>query len=110
MNMPETTITRVIGPHMGRRIAGTSEDVADVRLARRYRFEGFEITVQGIPARRDNATGALYLSARDMKRLIQMVDELADAVRRQQTQTDGRSIIWYVPLKLYRDFPLVVVA
>ncbi|MCA1668608.1 MAG: hypothetical protein LC793_14670 [Thermomicrobia bacterium] len=107
MNMPETMAIRVIGPHTGRRIAGTSEDVADVYLARRYRFEGFEITVQGIPARRDNATGALYLSARDMKHLTQMVDELADAVRRQQTQRDDRSIVRHVPLKLYRDFPLV---
>lgn len=107
MNRPETTITRVIGPYTGKRIAGTSDDVADVRLTRCYRFEGFEITVQGIPARKDNLTNALYLSARDMKRLTQVVDELAAAVRRQQTQADGRSIIRHVPLKLYRDFPLV---
>ena len=105
MNVPETTVSSVIGPYAGRRISGASEDIAEVRLDRRYQFEGFEITVRGIPARRDNPTGALYISARDMKCLNRMVNELVDAMQRQRTQASGHSIIRQVPLKLYRDFP-----
>lgn len=107
MNRPETTVTHTIGPYTGRRIAGASADIADVRLARHYRFEGFEVIVQNIPARRDNATDALYISAQDMKRLARMVDELADTVQRRQAQANDHSLIRHMPLKLYRDFPLV---
>ena len=106
MNAPETTITSVIGPYEGRRISGSSKDITHVQIARRYQFEGFEVTIRGIPARRDNVTGALYISARDMKRLNRMVDEIVDAIRRQRTRATGRSIIPRVPLKFYRDFPV----
>jgi len=44
-----------------RRIAGASENVSRVTITQDFAFDTFTITVEGVPAYRDNETGKQYV-------------------------------------------------
>lgn len=83
----ETLAVRETGPYTGARIAGTSPDVVRAVLTKEYRFaDGISIRVMDIPARLDRLTGTTYISGHDGKILMQIVQQYADALRRERTR------------------------
>jgi hypothetical protein len=87
----ETFDIQEIGPYIGQRIAGTSNDVANATLSKEYRFaDGIVIRVVDIPARLDRATGRTYISAHDGKILMNIIQHYADVLRQQRTRDAAR--------------------
>jgi hypothetical protein len=78
--VPQTVEVKRIGPYHGPRISGASDDMDEVRLSRSYEFETFSIIISGIPAKRDNRTGRLYVSAWVAKRVQDKVAEVSAAI------------------------------
>jgi hypothetical protein len=74
----------VTGPFIGKRFPSLSDDVVDALLTVEYRFEGFTITVAGIPARWDRSTGAEYVTGRVGREVNERVTTLAAIMERQQ--------------------------
>lgn len=86
MQPPETIDIRVIGPYHGPRISGTSESVDAVSIVRLYHFDGYRVRVTHIPAKRDNATGRLYVTAfvaKQVQRKVHEISESIDCARRE---------------------------
>jgi hypothetical protein len=52
----------------------------EVRISRAYGFGAYSIIVSEIPAKRDNVTGSLYVSAWIAKRVQDKVAEISAAV------------------------------
>jgi hypothetical protein len=72
----------VMGPFIGKRFPSMSDDVVDALLTVEYRFEGFTITVAGIPARWDRSTGAEYVTGRVGREVNERVTTLAAIMER----------------------------
>lgn len=82
MPVPKTVDVCVIGPYRGPRISGTSADVVEVRLSRFYTFDTYGLRIDRIPAKRDNHTGRIYVSAPIAKRVQAKVREIEEAMDR----------------------------
>jgi hypothetical protein len=80
----ETIKREVVEPFTGKRFSSMSGDVVDALLTVEYRFEGFTITVAGIPARWDRATGAEYVTGKVGRAVNERVTTLA-AMRQQRS-------------------------
>jgi hypothetical protein len=78
--VPETIEVKIVGPYSGRRISGVSDDMDEVRISRSYGFETHSIIIRGIPAKRDNSTGRLYVSAWVAKQVQEKVAEVSAAI------------------------------
>jgi hypothetical protein len=84
MNYITETIDRTIsGPYTGKRYGGMSNDVVFALLTVAYRFDGFEIVVNGIPAKWDRKTGSEYITGTVGRRVHEHVATIANALRRQ---------------------------
>lgn len=92
MIAPKTKVAEIFGPYTGQRISGTSGNVVEVRLTRVYEFDGLVVEIRDVPARMDQETEAIYLSARDMKRLDRMLKETVDAFSQRRRQGSLRSL------------------
>ncbi len=78
MRYTSKTIEReVTGPFIGKRFPSMSDDVVDALLTVEYRFEGFTITVVGIPARWDRTLGAEYVTGKVGREVNERVTTLA---------------------------------
>jgi len=66
-----------------------SDDVVDALLTIEYRFEGFTITVVGIPARWDRTLGAEYVTGKVGREVNERVTTLAAILegRKQESIT-----------------------
>lgn len=87
--IPETVAIQVVGPYRGPRISGASDDMDEVRFARSYMFDAYEIRINCIPAKRDKRTGRIYVSASVAKRVQAKVREIEAAMERIRTDTQG---------------------
>ncbi len=85
MRYTSKTIEReVVGPFIGKRFPSMSDDVVDVLLTVEYHFEGFTITIIGIPARWDRTTGAEYVTGkvgREVNRRVTTLTAILEARR-----------------------------
>lgn len=97
---PETTEIRLIGPYDGPRISGTSESVDAVIIVRLYHMGAYSVRVTHIPAKRDNATGRLYVTASVAKQIQRKVREIGDAIARAQ------EIVGDVAIQTHLDFSI----
>ncbi|MDQ2786954.1 MAG: hypothetical protein M3Y58_18340 [Chloroflexota bacterium] len=78
MRYTSKTIEReVVGPFIGKRFPSMSDGVVNALLTVEYRFEGFTITIVGIPARWDRATGAEYVTGKVGREVNARVTTLA---------------------------------
>lgn len=78
MRYTSKTIEReVVGPFVGKRFPSMSADVVNALLTVEYRFEGFAITIVGIPARWDRTTGAEYVTGKVGRTVNERVTTLA---------------------------------
>ena len=91
MPVPETVDIQVVGPYRGPRISGASGDMDAVSLSRSYLFDGYAVCINDIPAKRDNRTGRLYVSAAIAKRVHAKVREIEAAMERIGADTPGVS-------------------
>lgn len=73
----ETIERQVVRPFTGKRFSSMSSDVVDALLTVEYRFEGFTITIRGIPARWDRNTGAEYVTGKVGREVNARVTTLA---------------------------------
>ena len=89
MPIPETVDIQVIGPYHGPRIAGASNDLDVIWLARSYLFEDYGVRINDIPAKRDKTTGRIYVSAAVAKRVHAKVREIEAAMERIRADTPG---------------------
>lgn len=89
MSIPKTVDIQVIGPYRGPHISGASDDLDEVRLARSYAFATYEVRINCIPAKRDNTTGRIYVSAAVAKRVQAKVREIEAAMERIRTDAQG---------------------
>lgn len=90
MRYTSKTIEReVTGPFTGKRFPSMSDDVVDALLTIEYRFEGFTITVVGIPARWDRTLGAEYVTGKVGREVNERVTTLAAILvgRKQESIT-----------------------
>lgn len=98
MPIPETVDIQVIGPYHGPRIAGASNDLEAVWLARFYSFEDYGVRINRIPAKRDKTTRRIYVSAAVTKRVQAKVREIEAVMERIRAGTHG------VPLSIRPTF------
>jgi hypothetical protein len=82
----ETIDRTVRGPYTGKRYGGMSDDVVYVLLTVAYRFDGFAIVVNGVPAKWDRQTGAEYVTGKVGRAVHEHVARIAQALLRQQAQ------------------------
>lgn len=95
MRYTSKTIEReVTGPFTGKRFPSMSDDVVDALLTIEYRFEGFTITVVGIPARWDRTLGAEYVTGKVGREVNERVTTLAAILVGQ--------LCWGSPFDAYR--------
>jgi hypothetical protein len=87
--VPQTIEVKRVGPYRGPRISGASEDVDEVRISRSYGYETYSIIIGGIPAKRDNVTGRLYVSAWIAKQVQDKVVEIHAAVEGLPTEASA---------------------
>jgi hypothetical protein len=88
-DMPYTTetIDRTIGePYTGKRYGGMSDDVVFASLTVAYRFDGFEVIVDGVPAKWDRKTGSEYITGKVGRTVHEHVGGIADALHGQQAR------------------------
>ncbi len=88
----QTVDIQVIGPYRGPRIAGASDDLDMVWLARSYVFAGYGVRINRIPAKRDKTTGRIYVAAAVAKRVQAKVREIEAAMERIRADTQGASL------------------
>jgi hypothetical protein len=89
MPSPQTVGIQVIGPYCGPHISGASDDMDMIWLARSYLFDGYAVRINRIPAKRDNRTGRIYVSAMVAKRVQAKVREIEVAMERIQADAHG---------------------
>ncbi len=89
MPIPQTVAIQIVGPYIGTHISGTSDDVDAVWLSRLYRFDDYGVRITDIPAKRDNSTGRLYVSAAIAKRIHAKVREIEAAMERIRADIKG---------------------
>jgi hypothetical protein len=87
---PKTIEREVVGPFTGKRFLSMSDDVVDALLTVEYRFEGFTITIIGIPARWDRTTGAEYITGKVGRAVNERVTTLAAILERQKKRDTER--------------------
>jgi len=85
MPVPETVDVQIVGPYHGPHTSGASDDVVEVCLSRFYTFDDFGVRINCIPAKRDNATGRIYVSAPIAKRVHATVREVEETMERIRT-------------------------
>jgi hypothetical protein len=81
----ETIDRGITGTYTGKRYGGMSDDVVYADLSVAYRFDGFVIVVNGIPAKWDRQTGTEYITGRVGRDVYEYVARIARALLRQQT-------------------------
>ncbi len=87
--IPETADIQVVGPYRGPRISGASNAVDEMSFSRSYMFDGYGVCINDIPAKRDNSTGRLYISAAVAKRVHAKVREIEAAMERIRADIQG---------------------
>lgn len=89
MRIPTTVDIQVVGPYRGPHISGASDNLDEVRFSRLYQFETFGLRITHIPAKRDDATGRMYVSAPIAKRVHAKVREIEEIMKRVRTDAGG---------------------
>ncbi|MGI8688118.1 MAG: hypothetical protein ACR2M3_06020 [Thermomicrobiales bacterium] len=105
----ETFDIREMGPYIGQRIAGTSGDVVEAVLTKKYAFvDRITIRIVDIPARFDRVTGKTYISSRDGRILTHIVRRYTNILRKQRARPTARFRV--VPLRVRLNAPDLLAA
>lgn len=74
-------------------IAGASDDVDLVRIKRTYRFQGATLTIEGLPALRDNQSGEIYMPGSVAVALSDLVRQVQIAAEEQQKRDRREKVL-----------------
>lgn len=80
----ETIDRKILGPYIGKHIAGTSEYVFDAVATIDYRFDEFVITVSGVSVHWDEERQRQYISGKFGIEMNRKVKELAAMLQRRR--------------------------
>lgn len=89
----ETIDRKIVGPYIGKHIAGTSEHVLDAFATIEYRFDGFTIAVSRVPVHWDEEQQRQYISGKVGVAMNRRVKELAAMLQRQRENAAARGQI-----------------
>src|SRR3954463_6771233 len=94
MHYTTETIDRTVSdPYTGKRYGGMSNDVVYATLTVAYRFDGFTIVVNGIPAKWDRLTGSEYITGKVGRAIHEHVARIASALQRQREHDGSDALV-----------------